>query len=118
MKYTLALIVTLTLVLGGGYYWHTKTAVAPDTAYVAATTTDGSYTAAQVAAHNTAQDCWTIVSGSIYNLTEWIAQHPGGEGPILSICGNDGTSAFMDEHMRDSRAQGMLATFKIGTLTP
>lgn len=75
-----------------------------------------SYTAAQVAAHATAGDCWSIVNGKVYDLTSWIAQHPGGPSPIKSMCGKDATAAFNAQHASTKAAQSMLATFQIGTL--
>ena len=83
-----------------------------------ATTTTGptSYTLAQVATHSGSASCWTTITGNVYDLTTWIGQHPGGEGAILSICGKDGTTAFMGQHGDNSRANATLATFKIGIL--
>ena len=115
MKYTLGLGVLLLLTLGAGYAWHIKTSVAPNPVPATAST-ETTYTAAQIAAHNTAQNCWTSVNGGVYDLTGWIGEHPGGEGPILSICGNDGTSAFMGEHARDPRAASVLKSFRVGAL--
>ncbi len=80
------------------------------------TTTTGGYTLAQVATHNSAASCWTTINGNVYDLTQWIGQHPGGEGAILSICGIDGTSAFEGQHGDQGRPNAMLATFKIGVL--
>ena len=34
----------------------------------------GTYTAAQVAAHNTESDCWLIIDGR-YDSTEWLLDH-------------------------------------------
>ncbi|MEO6536408.1 MAG: cytochrome b5-like heme/steroid binding domain-containing protein [Candidatus Paceibacterota bacterium] len=136
MKTTLALAALFILVLGGGYLWKGRDSFAVDTPYVASTTapsieatttnkpiatttkttTPGAYTHAQVATHNSSKSCWTTISGNVYDLTKWIAQHPGGEGPILGLCGNDGTSAFEGQHANNSRANAELATFKIGTL--
>jgi cytochrome b involved in lipid metabolism len=79
--------------------------------------TAGTYTAAQVATHNSTASCWTSINGGVYNLTSWISQHPGGPEHIESICGIDGTSAFEGQHSGDSQANAMLATFKIGTLS-
>lgn len=115
MKYTLVLVALLILVLGGGYLWHKQTTVVPTPTQES---TGNSYTKAQVAAHNTAGDCWSSISGNVYDLTAWISKHPGGEGPILSLCGTDGTAAFMDQHGRSSKAQAALESFKIGTLLP
>ena len=74
------------------------------------------YTAVQVASHASAQSCWTSISGSVYDLTAWINQHPGGASPILSLCGTDGTAAFMQQHGGQGRPASELATFRIGAL--
>lgn len=80
------------------------------------TTTLTTFTASDVAAHKDATSCYTSISGSVYNLTTWISRHPGGEKAILSLCGKDGTQAFMDQHGGQGRPEKELATFKIGTL--
>lgn len=92
----------------------TSLAVA-NTAISAAAQT-GSYTSTQVAAHGKSGDCWSSINASVYNLTAWISQHPGGEGPILSICGKDGSAAFNGQHGDNGRAKQALALFKVGSL--
>lgn len=74
------------------------------------------YTLAQVEAHNTGTDCWSVVSGGVYNLTSWIAQHPGGQSSILGMCGRDATGAFMAQHGGQGNPARELAAFKIGVL--
>lgn len=75
------------------------------------------YTMADVAEHNSASSCWTAINGSVYDVTSWIDQHPGGAAPILSLCGTDGSSAFNAQHGGQRRPESELATFKIGTLS-
>lgn len=79
-------------------------------------TTVAKYTLAQVATHSTPTDCWSVVSGGVYNLTSWIAQHPGGQFPIISMCGKDGTTMFLNAHGGQGNPAQELATFKIGVL--
>lgn len=83
---------------------------------VTSATADNSYTLAQVATHHDAASCWTVIDEKVYDLTSWIARHPGGEGAILSICGTNGSSAFNDQHGGQGRPAQLLASFKIGTL--
>lgn len=74
------------------------------------------YTEADVAAHNTAADCWTIVSGKVYNITPYVPFHPGGVAAIVSICGIDGTAAFSGLHSGSASANNALANYYIGDL--
>lgn len=78
--------------------------------------TVGTYTMAQVAAHNNTASCYTAIGGSVYDLTGFINQHPGGAGAILSLCGKDGTAAFSAQHGGNPRPANELASLKIGTL--
>lgn len=85
------------------------------------------YAAAEVADHNTADDCWTIINGSVYDITSYVPRHPGGD-EILRACGADGTTLFtqrQDSNSNDvgsgephsSSATSQLAQFKIGTVS-
>ena len=42
------------------------------------------YLLTQVALHNTAEDCWIVLDGGVYDLTKYIATHPGGKTIILN----------------------------------
>ncbi len=80
------------------------------------TTDSSSYTLTQVATHNSQTDCWTVVNGSVYNITSYITRHPGGVRAISSICGKDGTSTFDDQHGGQSRPENTLSSFLVGSL--
>lgn len=82
----------------------------------AATTTVTSYTMVQVAVHNTKLSCYTVISGGVYDLTTWIAQHPGGQAAILGLCGIDGTSLFLAQHAGQTNPTNELIHLKIGVL--
>ena len=75
-----------------------------------------SYTSAQVKRHNKASDCWTIINGSVYNLTKWVNRHPGGSQFIVQLCGRNGSAAFTGQHGSDGSARSMLAGYRIGKL--
>lgn len=74
------------------------------------------YTMADVQMHNTKADCWSAIGGNVYDLTSWVSRHPGGEGPIIGLCGTDGTTAFTNKHGNGGKPKSMLALLKIGTL--
>lgn len=81
-----------------------------------ATPVQRTYTLADVARHATEQSCWSAINGNVYDLTEWVTNHPGGSRAILSICGKDGSAAFSGKHGGQERPEQTLKSFLIGTL--
>ena len=78
---------------------------------------NGTYTAEQVAANSTVSKCWTIIEGAVYDLTEWIRQHPGGEAAIAGLCGKDGSPTFSGKHQGESRPATALKRYLVGFLS-
>ncbi len=74
------------------------------------------YTAAQVAKHSSASSCWTIVGKNVYNVTKYVAKHPGGASVIKAMCGKDGSAMFRGKHAGESSPARALARYRIGTL--
>lgn len=75
-----------------------------------------SYTTTQVAKHKKATDCWTIINGSVYNLTRYIKKHPGGKSKIIRICGKNGSGAFGGEHSGAAKPAKALRPYRIGSV--
>ncbi|MFZ2682304.1 MAG: cytochrome b5-like heme/steroid binding domain-containing protein [Patescibacteria group bacterium] len=76
------------------------------------------YNLATIQVHGDATSCWTAIEGNVYDLTDYIANHPGGSKAILAVCGSDGTGSF--NSMPGSvmvAARLALSKFKIGTLS-
>jgi cytochrome b involved in lipid metabolism len=71
-------------------------------------------TAAEVMTHNTALDCWSVVSGNVYNLTSYVSTHKGGAAVIEAICGKDGTNAFTGQHSGEAKPQTDLSSLLVG----
>jgi cytochrome b involved in lipid metabolism/uncharacterized membrane protein len=74
------------------------------------------YSLADVKAHATEADCWSAINGTVYNLTTWQGQHPGGKQVVTDMCGTDGTAAYKGQHGTQKRPAASLAPFAIGTL--
>ena len=70
----------------------------------------------EVKKHNSAGDCWSIIDGNVYDLTNWVDSHPGGKERITAICGKDGTSSFLGKHSNSSSAKSQLTRFELGKL--
>ncbi len=81
-----------------------------------ASATTATFTLAQVAQHSTATDCWTVVDGKVYDLTEWVGRHPGGTRAVTGMCGVDATAAFQRAHAGEQGPADALARYQIGTL--
>lgn len=74
------------------------------------------YTLAEVAQKNSAAECWVAIDGNVYDLTQWIRSHPGGQGAITQLCGTDGTAQFLGMHGGQSRPSSTLDGYLIGPL--
>lgn len=73
------------------------------------------YDAATVAIHNNQNDCWIVISGKVYNVTNFIPVHPGGTA-IVPYCGQDATAAFVGKP-HSSYAYSLLPTYYVGDLS-
>ena len=80
------------------------------------TPTIAGYTIEQVKANNSAQKCWSAINGQVYDLTTWISSHPGGAGAITSMCGIDGTTAYINQHKGQTQPASRLAGYLLGPL--
>lgn len=59
-------------------------------------------TGVEVAKHNSSTDCWVIVHGRAYDVTEFLPEHPGGQKIILKYAGKDATEEFDPIHPPDT----------------
>ena len=109
----------------------TDTAVEESEPNITATT----FSLAEVAQHDTQDDCWTVIDDNVYDVTSYVKNHPGGEA-ILAVCGVDGTADFknqgapqdvadeirtennlpQDTEFHSPRARDVLRTLQIGVL--
>lgn len=65
---------------------------------------------------NTAQDCWSVVDGVVYDLTAFIARHPAGASDIEEMCGTDASEEFNGTHSGQAEPEEWLAVFRVGEL--
>lgn len=73
-------------------------------------------TMAEVEENDAPESCWAVRDGTVYDLTEWIDEHPGGAARIEQLCGTDATDAFDAQHGGQDGPEGQLSEFEIGAL--
>ncbi|KOS17391.1 putative cytochrome b5 [Escovopsis weberi] len=73
------------------------------------------YTYQDVAEHNTKSDVFVVIHDKVYNVTNFVDEHPGGEEVLLDVGGQDATEAFEDVGHSDE-ARESLDKLLVGTL--
>jgi len=51
-----------------------------------------------VSAHNSDKSCWVIIANKVYDVTQFLDDHPGGKKTILIYAGKDATKEFAMMH--------------------
>ncbi|KAL6257394.1 hypothetical protein P5V15_010966 [Pogonomyrmex californicus] len=71
----------------------------------------------EVAWHDTLDDCWLVIYDYVYDCTEFLKNHPGGQDVLLEYAGRDATLAFIGTG-HSAVARTTLERYKIGELPP
>lgn len=67
----------------------------------------------EVSKHNNNHDCWVVIDGYIYDITNWISHHPAGD--VLAIlAGEDASAMFHSCHLKNISFH--IEALKIGKL--
>lgn len=72
---------------------------------------------AEVAWHDTPDDCWLVIYDYVYDCTEFLKSHPGGQDILVEYAGRDATLAFIGTG-HSAVARATLERYKIGELPP
>ncbi|KAJ7632101.1 FMN-dependent dehydrogenase-domain-containing protein [Mycena rosella] len=71
-----------------------------------------------VAQHNTRESCWIIVHGKVYDVTEFLDEHPGGSKIILKYAGKDATQEYEPIHPPDAITTNLPPEKHLGPVEP
>lgn len=77
------------------------------------------YTLEDVAEHNSAESCWKVIHGSVYDITDYVTEHPTDEAVILEWCGRESTEGWDNKRPgvpHSARAAAELEEYRIGHL--
>ncbi|CAO1614841.1 unnamed protein product [Sympodiomycopsis kandeliae] len=75
------------------------------------------FEASEVKEHKTEESAWVIVDGAVYDVTEFLDDHPGGKKILLKNCGKDASEAFWNYHS-EKVLKSVADEYKIGEVKP
>ncbi|KAF5541909.1 acyl dehydrogenase, partial [Fusarium napiforme] len=55
----------------------------------------------EVRSHTTDESLWCIIDSTVYDLTDFVDAHPGGETVLKQVAGQDATTAFYNLHRHE-----------------
>ncbi|KAF2485551.1 hypothetical protein BDY17DRAFT_322384 [Neohortaea acidophila] len=68
-----------------------------------------------VATHNTKGDTWIVIHGHVYDVSDYVRDHPGGADTLSGVAGKDATSDYEDVgHSND--ADEIMHAFLVGVI--
>lgn len=70
---------------------------------------------AELSQHRSEFDCWTAYKGKVYDITQYIAYHPGGKPKLMLGAGKDCTELF-DRYHRWVNIDSILSKCVVGLL--
>lgn len=73
------------------------------------------FTLAEVKEHSDQRSCWIVISDKVYDVTDFLSDHPGGVEIILENAGTDATVPF-DSKGHSKTAIQMMEKYCIGEL--
>ncbi len=119
-KYIFGVLIFLSVIAATGFILTKKTTAPSAIAPASTSNSTDTISASAIATHDSKTDCWTIINGSVYDITKYVSEHPGGD-VIEQACGTDATNLFNNrDGSGDSHsptADVILAKYKIGQLT-
>ncbi|MFT4279248.1 MAG: cytochrome b5-like heme/steroid binding domain-containing protein [Rhodopseudomonas sp.] len=74
---------------------------------------------AELARHSKPDDCWMAIRGSVYDLTQYLPDHPSRPSIIEPWCGKEATEAYETKtkgRQHSSEADALLPKYRIGRL--
>lgn len=87
---------------------------APQAAERKAASGEREFTREEVAKHCTPDDLWLVIDGKVYDVTDYVKEHPGGDS-ILRNAGHDSSEGFHGPQ-HPPRVNDLVEDYRIGVL--
>ncbi|WEW61796.1 FMN-dependent alpha-hydroxy acid dehydrogenase family protein [Emydomyces testavorans] len=71
-----------------------------------------------VAKHNTVDSCWVVLYGKVYDVTDFLPDHPGGASIILKLAGKDATEEYDPIHPTGTLEENLQPEACLGVVDP
>lgn len=74
------------------------------------------FTLDEIKKHSNVKSCWIVIHGSVYDLTKYLKDHPGGPNVLLEYAGLDGSFLF-DRAAHSKKTKAHMENYKIGEVS-
>lgn len=72
------------------------------------------FTVEEVEKHTSPESCWVILYGNVYDVTDFLSEHPGGAKIILKLAGKDATEEYDPIHPPGTIEENLKPESKLG----
>ncbi|CAK7203611.1 hypothetical protein SEUCBS139899_006348 [Sporothrix eucalyptigena] len=72
--------------------------------------------AREVAKHASATSCWVVIHGNVYDVTDYLGEHPGGQALLLKCAGADATPEYTKVHATSTVQETLPKSKHLGPL--
>ncbi|KAI0146189.1 glycolate oxidase [Xylariaceae sp. FL1272] len=72
----------------------------------------------EVSRHNHRDDCWIVLHGRVWDVTEFLDDHPGGASVILKHAGRDASEAYDEVHDMETVSSNLPSSKCLGNVEP
>ncbi|KPI35733.1 Cytochrome b2, mitochondrial [Cyphellophora attinorum] len=73
---------------------------------------------AEVQKHKTKDSCWVILYGEVWDVTDFLEEHPGGSSIILKLAGQDATTEYDPVHPPGTLEENLPGSKRLGQIDP
>lgn len=75
-------------------------------------------TSRTVQQHRSKESCWVILYGNVWDVTNFLPEHPGGSSIILKLAGKDATEEYDPIHPPGTLEENLPESARIGPIDP
>ena len=72
----------------------------------------------EVAKHTARDSCWVILYGQVWDVTDFLPEHPGGANIILKLAGKDATEEYDPVHPPGTLEENLASSKCLGPIDP